>query len=85
MGRLELRGHWNYLGLRMVTEDTTGRWGGRGREERIPQWTLGSKQSRKEGKIKLGVMKGNTAKFSYQDVQEGGSMGMVSGFSLVQI
>lgn len=65
MGRLELRGHWNYLGLKMVTEDTTGRWGGRGREERIPQWTLGSKRSRKEGKIKLGVMKGNTTKFSY--------------------
>ena len=54
MGRLELRGHWNYLGLRMVTEVTTGRWGGRAGEERMSQWTLSSKLSREEGKIKLG-------------------------------
>lgn len=86
LGRLELRGHWNYLGLKMVTEVTTGRWGGRGREERILQWTLGSKLSREEGKIKLGMMKWNTAKFSCQDVrEEGDSMGMLNGLSLVQI
>jgi len=50
----------------------------------MSQWTLSSKLSREEGKIKLGVMKWNTAKFSCQDVrEEGDSMGMGNGFSLV--